>query len=60
MILLKFKTVQTVTISENNQMKCSCSYYCVWGFPYVYMICVSLNFPDSWVGITYNDISVFL
>ena len=40
-------------------MKCTCSRCTVWGFPCIDMICVSLTFPDTWVGITHNDISVF-
>ena len=47
MIIPKFKTVQTVTINEKNQMVCTCCYSFVHGFPCVDMICVSLTFPKS-------------
>ena len=59
MIFPKFKIVQTITINKTNQMKCSYSYSCVWGSPYVDMICISLTFPDIQKGLTYNDVSVF-
>ena len=55
----QWKTVETVTVSSSNRLKCTCSYTKVYGFPCVHMISVSNTFPNNWSGISRNDISVF-
>ena len=53
------KTVETVTVSSANQLKCTCSYINVWDFPCVNIICISITFPESFLGISRYNISMF-